>query len=392
MVAPVGRRPVQQQQQPKTETPPKTETTPPPQQPGVSTEGQELVQLLQKLGQQLSTAWTAATKEPGGDPVVKFLRAFTGGDANTATVQQENQAKMAERQSKSKDAMGFSVSEPEAPKKPEATKEAPKVAEGHVAPDASFSQTKARIAHAKADFQATKAEAGELLYSLSKELKLAKEAGQTKEQISATVMQLLGEFRNGTALAPDLVAIGDQVGAQIAAIGLMGDSPAAYEALALQLLDGKAPAAPPAPPEVEKQLTVAEALAAFEARGGQSGGEVSLPVGDIGISGQASFPRPTKKRESGGEQTTKPVTTDTTRPVAEQRRRDQQRLDQRRREDERRRDRPDGDSGGGGGASTRIVEEQLKTTQLNDQLNRTNLDRDLQNRRIEEDQLNRRRN
>ncbi len=385
MVAPVGRRQVQQQ--PKTETPPKSETTP-PQQP-VSTEGQELVQLLQKLGQQLATAWTAATKEPGGDPVVKFLRAFTGGDASTTAVQQENQTKMAERQAKAKDAMGFSVSEPEPPKKTEAPKEEPKVAEGRVAPDASFSQTKARIGHAKADFQATKAEAGALLYSLAQELKLAKAAGQSKEEISANVQLLLGNFRTGTSLAPDLVAIGDALGVQIQAISLMGDSPAAYEALALSLLGGKVPEAPE--PFIEAhQMTLAESFAAAEARGeGGGGGEGGgIPIGEIGVAGQRSYPQATAKGTSEPKTNVKVTYDQGGQQVTEQRRRqEQQRLERQRRENERR-----DDSGGGGGTSTRVVEEQIKTTQLNDQLNRTNLDRDLQNRRIEEEQINRRRN
>ena len=406
MVAPVGRRTPQVPPKVAEETKPPAQTPPP-----VSTEADQLVALLQKLGQQIETAWTAATKEPGGDPLVKFLQAFTGGDTSTAAVKQENQTKLSERQRQTKDSLGFSVSEPapekkteepaktDAAEKPAAEKpaEAPP-AEGAIVPSASFDETRARIAEAKVDFQASKAEAGAMLYSLSKELKLAKEAGQTPEQINATVMQLMGEFRNGVALAPDLVAVGDAIGAQIAGIGLAGDSPAAYEALALQLLDGKVPGPPKPPPAAEKTPTIAEALAAFEARGGQpghGGGIAAVPGMQVGAFQEPQIvqaeEKPEAKPRRGGGESRQTVRTDDGGQRTEQRtRQERQRTEERRRREQQR------DNDGGGGGGQRVTEDQIKSAQqqldnLRKMQDEQNLARDLQNKRIEEDAQRRRR-
>lgn len=387
MVAPLGRR-TQVVQPPKpTQTQP---VEPPPQQQVGATEGQQLVDLLKTLGKQVETAWQAATKEPGGDPLVKFLAAFTGRDAAPVAQQQENQAKLAERQHQTKDALGFTVSEP-APKQtePAAEKTTDAAPAGQTEPavvaTADFAETAARVAEAKVDGQATKAEAGALLYSISKELKLARAAGQTPEQITAKVQQLLGEFRIGVALAPDLIAVSEQLGAQLAFIGMTGDSPEAWEKLGLSLLGGKAPDAPK-PLHVEKTMTIAEAMAAFEARGGNA----QQPQGAPGV-GAPVVELPAVETEQPTTETRQPPTRRETRTDdggQRARLQEQKRLEEQRRREQRR----DGD-GGGGGDHARLLQEQINATQqslenLRRMQDEQNL-RDQQQRQLDEDRRRR---
>ena len=397
MVASAGRRTQPLKNPAQTET--KPVETPPRQQVGAN-DGQQLVDLLKTLAGQVETAWKAATKEPGGAPLVKFLASFTGRDAAPVAQQQENQVKLSERQNQTKDGLGFTVSEP-APKKmegPHAKKtegaaakerEAPAPAaetEPPIVPTADFAETAARVLEAKQDGQATKAEAGALLYSISKELRLARAAGQTPEQITAKVQQLLGEFRIGTALAPDLIAVSEQIGAQLAFIGMTGDSPEAWEKLGLSLLGGKAPDAPKHV-HVEKTPTIAEAMAAFEARGGNAQQPPGHPVvGPPGVELPAADGQPptteTRRTEprNGG---------DAGRQVTEQTSKEQKRLEERRRREQAR------ETGGGGGDDhSRLLQDQINVTQQNlENLRRMQDEQNLRDQlaRQQEDELRRRR-
>lgn len=444
MVAPLGRRTQPLQTPKQTET--KPVETPPQQQPPVGpNDGQQLVDLLKALGKQVETAWKAATKEPGGDPLVKFLAAFTGRDAAPVAQQQENQAKISQRQNETKDALGFTVSEP-APKKetPKAEAAAPKKTEGAgpkktegaahkktegaghkktegagakktegaaakktegaetttepaspaeeqhppIVATADFAETAARVAEAKVDGLASKAEAGALLYSISKELKLARAAGQTPEQITAKVQQLLGEFRIGVALAPDLIAVSEQIGAQLAFIGMTGDSPEAWEKLGLSLLGGKAPDAPKYV-HVEKIMTIAEAMAAFEARGGNA----QQPAGHPPVVGAPAVEIPAAETATPQAETRRPQSRRETRTDDGGQR---TRLQEQKRLEEQRRREQAGDTGGGGGGGdhARLLQDQINvTTQNLENLRRMQEEQNLRdqlNRQQEEDQRRRR--